>query len=123
MIADRRPGNIVVIGSVLGHIPFVSSSPYNGAKAAVNQMARTWALELAPNRIRVNVVEPGWVDTPGERNFATEAQIQSEGEKLPLGRLGHPEEIAKAVAFLVSEDASYITGSTLRVDGGISLIR
>jgi glucose 1-dehydrogenase len=123
MIAGHRGGNIVVIGSVLAHIPFVTSSPYNGAKAAVNQMARTWALELAPRGIRVNVVEPGWVDTPGERNFATAAQIQAEGEKLPFSRLGRPEEIAKGVAFLVSEDASYVTGSTLRVDGGISLIR
>jgi glucose 1-dehydrogenase len=123
MIAGRRPGNIVMISSVLAHIPYATSSSYNGAKAAVNQMARTWALELAPQGIRVNILEPGWVDTPGERSFATDAQLQTEGGKLPLGRLGRPGEIAKAVAFLVSEEASYITGSTLRVDGGISLIR
>jgi glucose 1-dehydrogenase len=123
MIAQGGPGNIVTIGSVLAHIPYVNSSPYNGAKAAVTQMACTWALELAPHGIRVNTVEPGWIDTPGERNFATEEQIREEGAKLPLGRLGRPDEIAKAVAFLVSDDASYITGATLRVDGAVTLVK
>lgn len=115
-------GNIVSISSVLAHIPFVNSSPYNGAKAALNQMTQTWALELAQYGIRVNAIEPGWIDTPGERAFATEEQIQAGGGRVPLGRLGRAEEIAKAVAFLVSDDASYITGSVLRVDGGISLV-
>jgi glucose 1-dehydrogenase len=123
MIAQGGQGNIVMIGSVLAHIPYVNSSPYNGAKAAVAQMACTWALELAPHGIRVNTIEPGWIDTPGERNFATEEQIREEGAKLPLGRLGRPDEIAKAVAFLVSDDASYITGSTLRVDGAVTLVK
>lgn len=123
MIAQNQPGNIVTISSVLAHVPYVNSSPYNGAKAAINQMTRTWALELAPHRIRVNAIEPGWIDTPGERSFATEQQLREEAAKLPLGRLGRAEEIAKAAAFLVSEDASYITGSILQVDGGISLVR
>jgi glucose 1-dehydrogenase len=123
MIAQSQPGNIVTISSVLAHVPYVNSSPYNGAKAAINQMTRTWALELAPHGIRVNAIEPGWIDTPGERAFASEDQLREEAAKLPLGRLGRAEEIAKAVAFLVSEDASYITGSILQVDGGISLIR
>jgi len=122
MIAQKQPGNIVTISSVLAHVPYVTSSPYNGAKAAINQMTRTWALELAPHGIRVNAIEPGWIDTPGERAFATEDQLHEEGAKLPLGRLGRAEEIAKAAAFLVSEDASYITGSILKVDGGISLL-
>lgn len=123
MISRQQPGNIVTISSVLAHIPHVNSSPYNGAKAAVNQMMRTWALELAPHGIRVNVIEPGWTDTPGERSFATEEQIREQGAKLPLGRLGKPSEIANAVAFLVSGEASYVTGSVLRVDGGITLVR
>lgn len=122
MIAQGLPGNIVTISSVLAHVPYVNSSPYNGAKAAINQMTRTWALELAPHRIRVNAIEPGWIDTPGERAFATEDQLREEAVKLPLGRLGRADEIAKAVAFLVSDDASYITGSILKVDGGISLL-
>ncbi|HVW84797.1 MAG TPA: SDR family oxidoreductase, partial [Bryobacteraceae bacterium] len=110
MMARQGGGAVITISSVLASIPQVNSSPYNGAKAAVNQMTRTWALELARYGIRVNAIEPGWIDTPGERNFATEDQILAEGAKLPLGRLGRAREIAKAVAFLASDDASYITG-------------
>ena len=71
----------------------------------------------------MNVIEPGWTDTPGERMFYTEEQIRIQGQKLPLGRLGKPEEIAAAVRYLVSDDAVYMTGSCLRVDGGILLPR
>jgi glucose 1-dehydrogenase len=84
-------------------------------------MARTWATELAKYRIRVNTIEPGWIDTPGERNFYTEDEIRELGARLPFGRLGSPEEIAVAARFLASDEASYITGSCLRVDGGIML--
>ncbi len=100
MIARGEGGNIVSISSVLAHIPHLNSSPYNGAKAAVNQMTRTWALELAPYRIRVNAIEPGWIDTPGERSFATEEELRAGGAGLPLGRLGSAEDIAKAVGVL-----------------------
>ncbi len=123
MIRQGDGGSIVMISSVHADRAFAGSTAYNGAKAAVNQMAKTWAVELAPSRIRVNAIEPGWTDTPGERTFYSEDQIVEEGRKLPLGRLGKPEEIADAVAFLVSEKASYITGSILRVDGGIVLPR
>jgi len=116
-------GSIVVISSVHAEKPFPNNTAYNGAKAAVNHMALTWAAELAKDNIRVNVIEPGWTDTPGERNYYTEEQILEEGRKLPLGRLGKPEEIAKAVRFLVSDEGAYITGSCLRVDGGILLPR
>jgi glucose 1-dehydrogenase len=120
---DRdRGGSIVCISSVLGSRPYAGSSAYNGAKAAVNQMVRTWASELAPHRIRVNAIEPGWIDTPGERVFASEEEIQTKAKQLPFGRLGTPEEIADAVAFLVSDYATYITGACLRVDGGYSLV-
>ncbi len=123
MIRQGNGGSIVVISSVHAEQPYARSTSYNGAKAAVNQMARTWAVELAPHRIRVNAIEPGWTDTPGERTFFTEDQIREEGKKLPLGRLARPDEIAAAVCFLVSEQAAYITGSILRVDGGIVLPR
>lgn len=122
MVAQGGGGNIVVISSVHAVRPFRGCSTYNGAKAAVNHMACTWARELAPHGIRVNVIEPGWTDTPGERNFNTEEQIRDGGSRVPIGRLARPEEIARSVAFLVSEEeASYITGSCLRVDGGFVL--
>jgi glucose 1-dehydrogenase len=123
MVAQGTGGNIVMISSVHASRAFPNSTAYNGAKAAVNHMAATWASELANDRIRVNVIEPGWIDTPGEREFFTEEQIREEGRKLPMKRLGTPEEIARAVRFLVSEDGSYITGACLRVDGGIVLVR
>lgn len=120
-MVKQKAGNIVVISSVHAERAFANSTAYNGAKAAVNQMALTWATELAPHGVRVNIVEPGWTDTPGERAFFTEQELQEGGRKLPLGRLGRPQEIASAVRFLVSDQASYMTGSCVRVDGGILL--
>lgn len=123
MVKQGGNGAIVVISSVHAGRPYANASAYNGAKAAINHMAATWAVELAPHRIRVNVIEPGWTDTPGERMFYSEADIVEQGRKLPWGRLGYPSEIGKAVAFLASDDAEYITGSALRVDGAFALVR
>ncbi len=120
-MVKQRSGSITMISSVHAAMPFPNSTAYNGAKAAINHMARTWAAELAQHRVRVNIVEPGWTDTPGERTFYTEEQLREEGSKLPLGRLGRPEEIAAAVRFLVSDESAYVTGSCLRVDGGVVL--
>jgi glucose 1-dehydrogenase len=119
----QQAGSNVVISSVHAVRPFPNNTAYNGAKAAVNHMARTWAAELVGDGIRVNVIEPGWTDTPGERTLYSEEQIQREGSQLPMGRLASPADIAKAVRFLVSEEAAYITGSCLRVDGGLLLPR
>jgi glucose 1-dehydrogenase len=121
LMAEQGGGAIVNISSVHGFRPYPNASAYNGAKAAINHMAASWALELAPQHVRINTVEPGWIDTPGERTHNTEEAITTGASRLPLGRLGLPEEVAKAVAFLVSDDASYITGTTVRVDGGYSL--
>ena len=85
------------------------------------QLARTAAIELVEHRIRVNLVTPGWIDTPGERKFASEQTIARAGAKLPWKRLGRPEEIARAVVFLCDPASDYITGSSLLVDGGITL--
>ena len=120
-MAAQDGGAIAIISSVHSFRPYPNASAYNGAKAAINHMAASWALELAPQHIRINTVEPGWIDTPGERTHNTEQALATGGSRLPLGRLGLPEEVAKAVAFLVSDDASYITGTTVRVDGGYSL--
>ncbi|MBY0504311.1 MAG: SDR family oxidoreductase [Bryobacteraceae bacterium] len=121
MVHQGTGGSIVVVSSVHAERAYPNSTAYNGAKAAVNHMARTWAAELAPHRIRVNCVEPGWTDTPGERSYFSEQQIQEQGARLPWGRLAEPAEIASAIGFLASPRASYITGSVLRVDGGFTL--
>lgn len=111
-------GKIVVIGSILQEIAITSSAPYSMAKAAINHFARTLAAELTSKRINVNVVNPGWIDTPGERKYASEAELEAAAAQIPWGRLGAPQDIANAVAFLASDEADYVTGAALRVDGG-----
>jgi glucose 1-dehydrogenase len=123
MVDQGQGGSIVVISSVHAVMPYKNSLPYNTAKAGINHMARTMANELAEHRVRVNIVEPGWTDTPGERKHATDEELREGGKHLPLGRLASIEDIAKGVAFLASDDASYITGATLRIDGGFVLPR
>jgi glucose 1-dehydrogenase len=121
MIRQGQGGSVVVIGSPHAHVAMPSCMAYNMAKAGVDQMARTAALELARFRIRVNIVHPGWTDTPGERKFFTEEVLYRAAADLPWGRLARPEEIARGVIFLVDPDSDYITGSTLSVDGGSQL--
>lgn len=116
-------GKIVIVSSVQAEVAATESASYNMAKAAINHLARTMAVELVEHRINVNVVLPGWTDTPGERAFYTEQELQECGRQLPWGRLAKPEDIAGAVAFLASDDAEYITGSELRVDGGYVVAR
>jgi glucose 1-dehydrogenase len=120
-MAANGGGNMVVVSSVHSFRPYPGASAYNGAKAAVNQMAATWAVELAGYGIRVNVLEPGWTDTPGERAFHSEEDLATAGSALLLGRLATAEEMARAAVFLASEDSSYMVGGVLRVDGGYSL--
>jgi len=114
----RPGGKIVVISSVMEEVCFPNSAAYTMSKAAINRLAQTMAGELAGYHINVNCVNPGWIDTPGERHYYSEDEILERSKSIPWGRIGQPEDIAKAVAFLVSEDADYITGATLRVDGG-----
>ncbi len=120
-MVENGGGKIVFISSVHAYMPFGLSTSYNTAKAGLNHMARTIATELSQHRINVNVIEPGWIDTPGERKAFGEARMKEEAANMPWGRLGVPADIGKAAAFLVSDDADYITGSVLRVDGGIVL--
>ena len=121
MVQQGEGGSILFISSVLSFLPFATSMPYNTAKAGMNHMAMTIAAELAEHRIRVNVIQPGWTDTPGERQFSSEEQIREGARRLPWKRLGTPEDLGKAAAFLASDDADYITGATLKVDGGMTL--
>ncbi len=121
MTARGRGGKIIFISSCHAHIPFARSVAYNAGKGGLNQMAFTIAAELYPHRINVNVIEPGWIDTPGEHEAFGEEVIAKAGANLPWGRLGTPSDIGKAAAFLASDDADYITGTALRVDGGLWL--
>jgi glucose 1-dehydrogenase len=117
-VATGGGGKIVFISSVQAQMPLARSVAYGAAKAALNQMTRTMSVELAAHRINVNAIEPGWIDTPGERASFDAKVIRAEGAKLPWGRLGTPEDIGRAAAFLASDAADYITGAVLPVDGG-----
>lgn len=121
LIRQGHGGAIVVVSSPHASIPFPTAMAYNMSKAAIDQMAKTAALEVAKFGIRVNIIHPGWIDTPGERKFSSEQALQAGGSFIPLGRLGTSEEIAEAILVLCDPRHGYMTGATLLVDGGISL--
>ena len=112
---------IVIVSSLHATLPFGGAVAYNAAQAALRQVGLSMARDLLPRRIAVNLVEPGWIDTPGERRWYSEEQLARAGQRLPLGRLGTPDDVAAAVNFLCCDDAAYITGATIRVDGGMAL--
>ena len=98
-------------------------SVYSATKAAVRSFARTWTTDLKHRRIRVNAVSPGYTDTPPWHAMeAAEEQMKVIANSVPLGRFGTPDEIAKAVVFLASDDSSYVTGTELFVDGGVAQV-
>lgn len=121
MVTQQTPGAIVLVSSPHAFIPVPRAMAYNMSKAALEQMAKTAAIELAEHRIRVNTIQPGWTDTPGERKFATDDTLERAGAGIPLGRLGTPAEMAEAIKFLADPQNEYMTGATLLLDGGISL--
>jgi glucose 1-dehydrogenase len=118
LVNQGRGGKIILISSVLYEIPHPHSAAYNMSKAAVHQLTRTLAREMLPHRINVNSINPGWIDTPGERAFTPDDEIQRLAPLQPWGRLGLPRDIGRAAVFLASHDADFITGSSLTVDGG-----
>lgn len=111
-------GRIILISSVHEELAVRNSAAYNMAKAAVTQLGRTLAVELAQYQITVNVIHPGLTETPGTRSFTSDERLEIAASRIPLGRLGKAEDVGKAAAFLASADADYITGVDLRVDGG-----
>ncbi|HND51187.1 MAG TPA: SDR family oxidoreductase [Pirellulaceae bacterium] len=120
-ISQGGGGNVCLVSSPHAFIPAPRAMAYNMSKAALEHMAKTAAIEVAEHRIRINVIQPGWTDTPGERKFASEDTLQRAGAKIPLGRLGTPDEIADGILFLCDPQHTYMTGATLLIDGGISL--
>jgi NAD(P)-dependent dehydrogenase (short-subunit alcohol dehydrogenase family) len=119
--------SIVLNASVVGSKGLPANSVYSATKAAVRSFARTWTTDLKAGRIRVNAISPGVTDTPGLNHLLESSDIGKErrhsiSSTVPLGRFGAPDEIAKAVVFLASDDSSYITGSELFVDGGFAQV-
>jgi NAD(P)-dependent dehydrogenase (short-subunit alcohol dehydrogenase family) len=123
----RDGGSIILNASIVATKGLSSNSVYSATKAAVRSFARTWTTDLKDRRIRVNAISPGPIDTPGLSELLAASETGEQRKKMisttvPLGRFGRPEEIAKAVVFLASDDASYITGIELFVDGGFAQV-
>ena len=119
--------SIILNASIVGSKGLPANSVYSATKAAVRSFARTWTTDLKDRRIRVNAVSPGAIDTPGLSDLlasapAGEERLSMISKTVPLGRFGTPDEIARAVVFLASDDASYITGTELFVDGGFAQV-
>jgi NAD(P)-dependent dehydrogenase (short-subunit alcohol dehydrogenase family) len=121
-------GSIILNGSIASSKAMEGNTVYSATKAAVRSFARTWTLELRSRKIRINVVSPGPIDTPGLNNFIRGMGMGEEQIKkaiissVPMGRMGAPDEVASAVLFLASDDSSFVTGVELFVDGGMAQI-
>ena len=119
--------SIILNASIVASKGLPANSVYSATKAAIRSFARTWTTDLKDRRIRVNAVSPGSIDTPGLSNLLASSETGQQRMKMisnavPLGRLGKPDEIAKAVVFLASDDSSYVTGAELFVDGGFAQV-
>ena len=118
-----RGGAIVNLSSICGQLGTAWMAGYSAAKAAVDNLSRAAAAEGAAQGIRVNVVIPAVVETPATAGMLADENSRRNTEKLiPMGRVGQPEEVANAILFLASDEASYITGALLPVDGGRSAV-
>lgn len=118
-----KGGAIVNVSSICGSLGTPWMSGYSAAKAAIDNFSRAAAAEGAPHGVRVNVVVPAVVETPATAGMLADEASRKATEKLiPMGRVGRPEELANAIVFLASDEASYITGATLPVDGGRSAV-
>jgi NAD(P)-dependent dehydrogenase (short-subunit alcohol dehydrogenase family) len=119
--------SIILNASIVGSKGLATNSVYSATKTAVRSFARTWTTDLKERRIRVNAVSPGSIDTPASRDLLASSEVGEKrkkmiAESIPLGRFGTPDETAKAVVFLASDDSSYVTGTELFVDGGFAQV-
>lgn len=117
-------GSIILNASIVASKGWAGWSVYSATKAALRSFARTWTADLKDRRIRVNAISPGVIETPGLNELLrpTKQNIETLSDGVPLGRIGTPDEIAKAVVFLASDDSSYVTGAEFFVDGGVAQV-
>ncbi len=119
MIKQGKGGKIINISSIAGTIGFAGTSHYAAAKAGVIELTKVMAIELAPYKINVNTIGPGIIETDMTRDFLKNPEsVKSFLSRIPLGRIGKPEDIAPAAVYLASGDSSYVTGEVVFVDGG-----
>jgi NAD(P)-dependent dehydrogenase (short-subunit alcohol dehydrogenase family) len=119
--------SIILNASIVASKGLSSNSVYSATKAAIRSFARTWTTDLKDRRIRVNAISPGTIDTPGLNDLLASGEAGEQRRKMvasaiPLGRFGRPDEVAKAVVFLASDESSYITGTEMFVDGGFAQV-
>jgi NAD(P)-dependent dehydrogenase (short-subunit alcohol dehydrogenase family) len=120
---EQRRGSIVAISSINAHWPLATQAVYTATKAAIESLCKTLAVEMAPYNVRVNAIAPGAIDTPLNRHLGGEEQRSMLERRIPLGRIGKPQDLVGTVLFLASGGAEYITGSTIVVDGGFMISR
>jgi NAD(P)-dependent dehydrogenase (short-subunit alcohol dehydrogenase family) len=117
-----KGSSVILTGSIASIKGFPSLSVYGATKAAVRSLARSWIADLKGRDIRINVLSPGHVATPGLSQLMTDEQKASAVALVPLGRIGTPDDLGKAAVFLASDDSAYVTGVELFVDGGVAQI-
>ena len=116
---ESQPGNIVNYSSPVAYRGRPNTAAYTTIKAGIAGLTKVLAGELGPRGIRVNAIAPGSVPTPATEGFVTPEQYAQRAKNIPLRRNGTPDDVAKAVAFLLSDDAAFINGAMLAIDGGI----
>ena len=120
MIAQGTGGRIINISSIHEDLPMITNAPYCASKGGLRMLMRTIAVELAPHNITVNNIGPGAIYTPIDKDVQSDPKLNDQlMAEIPLRRWGKPEEVAQLALFLASDQASYITGSTHFIDGGM----